>query len=131
VVEFFGQFAEFGGGGAVVDCCDDVLGCAAELEEAVLEVGQFGGGQDYGVFGEAAALDGRAAFVGALAAGLGAVAARAADDFAVVGEGAAAPGAVACFAAGWGDPFGGHQLLVGGHGGIMPGGLGLGGGGSP
>jgi hypothetical protein len=49
------------------------------LEESVLEVGQFGGGEDDGVFWEAAALDCGAAFVGALAAGLGAVAAGAAD----------------------------------------------------
>jgi hypothetical protein len=79
-VEFACEFAEFGGGGAVVYCCDDVFGRAAELEEAVLEVGQFGGGEDYGVFGEAAALDGGAAFVGALAAGLGAVAAGSAGS---------------------------------------------------
>jgi hypothetical protein len=85
VVEFFGEFAQFGGGGAVVDGGDDVFGGAAQLEEAVLEVGDFGGREDDGVFGEAAALDGGAAFVGALAAGLGAVAAGSADGFAVVG----------------------------------------------
>ena len=59
-------------------------------------------------------MDGGAAFVGALAAGLGAVAAGAAD-FAVVGQAAAAPGAVAGFAAGSFD-----EWLVGGHVGIMP-----------
>jgi hypothetical protein len=84
VVEFGGEFAEFGGGGSVVDGCDDVFCCAAELEESVLEVGEFGGGEDDCVFGEAAALDCGAAFVGALSAGLGAVAAGA-TDFAVVG----------------------------------------------
>jgi hypothetical protein len=50
------------------------------LEEAVLEVGQFGGGEDYGVFWEATAVDCGAAFVGALAAGLGAVAAGSAGS---------------------------------------------------
>jgi hypothetical protein len=55
------------------------------LEEAVLEVGEFAGGEDDGVFGESAALDGGASFVGALPARLGAVAAGPADDFAVVG----------------------------------------------
>jgi hypothetical protein len=83
-VEFACEFAEFGGCCSVVQGGDDVFGCAAELEEAVLEVGQFGGGEDDGVFGEAAALDGGAAFVGALPAGLGAVAAGAAG-FGVVG----------------------------------------------
>lgn len=97
VVEFVGEFAQFGGGGAVVDGGDDVLGGAAQLEQAVLQVGEFGGGQDDGVFGQAAALDGGAAFVGALPARLGAVAAGAAD-FAVVGQSAPAPGAVACSA---------------------------------
>lgn len=82
--EFVGEFAEFGRGGSVVEGGDDVFGGAAELEEAVLEVGEFAGGEDDGVFGEAAALDGGAAFVGALAAGLGAVAAGSAD-LAVVG----------------------------------------------
>lgn len=51
VVEFGGEFAEFGGGGSVVDGCDDVFCCAAELEESVLEVGEFGGGEDDCVFG--------------------------------------------------------------------------------
>lgn len=59
-------------------------------------------------------MDGGAAFVGALAAGLGAVAAGSAE-FGVVGEAAAAPGAVA-----GGGPGGAESGLVGGHGGIMP-----------
>lgn len=51
VGEFGGEFAEFGGGGAVVEGGDDVFGGAAELVEAVLEVGEFGCGEDDGVFG--------------------------------------------------------------------------------
>lgn len=51
VGEFGGEFAEFGGGGAVVECGDDVFGGAAELVEAVLEVGEFCRGEDDCVFG--------------------------------------------------------------------------------
>jgi hypothetical protein len=49
------------------------------LEQPVLQVGELGGGEDDGVFREAAALDRGASFVGALAAGLGAVSAGPAD----------------------------------------------------
>jgi hypothetical protein len=98
------------------------------LEQPVLQVGQFGGGEDDGVLWQSPALHGGAAFVGALAAWLRAVAAGAAD-FAVVGQASAAPGAVAGFAAGSTEPFGFDQrrwlLLVGGHGGIMPVGRGV------
>ena len=69
-----GQFAQFGGGGAIVGRGDDVFGGAAQLEEAVLEVGDLGVGEHDGVFWQAAALERGAAFVGALAAGLAAVA---------------------------------------------------------
>jgi hypothetical protein len=101
--DFVGEVAEFFGVGAVAGGGDDVFGGAAELEEAVLEGGDFGVGEDDGVFGEAAALEGGAAFVGALAAGLAAVAAAAAD-VAAFGEAAAAPAAVSgCAAAGWGE----------------------------
>lgn len=90
-------------GGAVVEGGDDVFGGTAQLKQAVLEVGEFGGGQDDGVIGQAAALGGGAALVGALAARLGAVAAASAC-LGVVGQLPAAPAAVA-----------GR-----GHGGIMP-----------
>lgn len=90
---------EFGVARAVVRGGFDVLGGAAKLEEPVLQVGEFGGGEDDGVIGQAAALDGGAAFVGALPAGLSAVLAGAADA-AGVGQAAAAPAAVAGGAAG-------------------------------
>lgn len=71
-----------------------------------MEVGEFGGGQDDGVFWQAAALDGGAAFVGALPAGLAAVLAGAADA-AAFGQRPAAPAAVSLFAAS-DTQFGGH-----------------------
>ena len=64
---------------AVVGGGGHVLGGAAELEQPVLQIGELGGGQDDGVFRQAAALDRGAAFVGALAARLGAVPAWPAD----------------------------------------------------
>lgn len=110
--------------GAVVGGGLDVLGGAAELEEPVLQVGDFGRGEDDGVFGEAAALDGGAAFVGALSARLAAVLAGSADSPAV-GEVASAPAAVSCVAGG-ADEGGvggrvggrrvGHGCLCGVHG---------------
>jgi glycerophosphoryl diester phosphodiesterase len=87
------EAAQLGGSGSIVSCGDDVFGGTAELEEAVLQGGDFGVGEDDGVFGEAAALQGGAAFVGALAAGLPAVAA-ATSDVAAFGEAPAAPATV-------------------------------------
>src|SRR3954466_3562647 len=77
--DFVGEAAQLARVGAVVGRGDDVFRGAAELEEPVLEGGDFGVGEDDGVFGQAAALECGAAFVGALAAGLAAVAAAAAD----------------------------------------------------
>jgi len=91
--DLLGEAAEFGGSGSVVGGGDDVFGGAAELEEAVLQGGDLGVGEDDGVFGQAAALQGGAAFVGALAAGLPAVAA-ATSDVAAFGEAPAAPATV-------------------------------------
>ena len=91
--DFEGQCAQFAGVGAVFGGGDDVFSGAAELEEAVLEGGDFGVRQDDGVFGESAALECGAAFVGALAAGLAAVA-PAAADVAAFGQAPSAPAAV-------------------------------------
>lgn len=91
--DFAGEAAEFGDGRAVVGRGDDVFGGAAELEEPVLQGGDLGVGEDDGVFRETAALEGGAAFVGSLAAGLSAVAAAPADVAALF-EPSAAPSAV-------------------------------------
>ena len=91
--DFEGERAQFASVGAVFGGGDDVFGGAAELEEAVLEGGDFGVREHDGVFGESAALEGGAAFVGALAAGLTAVASAAAD-VAAFGEAPSAPAAV-------------------------------------
>ena len=126
MLEFEAEFAQFDGGGAVVEGGDDVLGGAAQLEQPVLQVGQLPRREDDGVFGQSPALHGGAAFVGALPAWLRAVAAGPADAHGadgVVGQASAAPGAVAGRAARRCDPFGLDQrraLLVGGHPGIMP-----------
>lgn len=113
-----GEFGEFAVGGAVVGGGLDVLGGAAELEQPVLEVGEFVGGQDHGVLGQSAALDGRASFVGALSAGLAAVAAGSSDPVGVR-QWAAAPAAVPDVAGG--------AAGAGGIGGLAAGGAGHGG----
>ena len=91
--DLLGEATEFGDSGSVRGGGDDVFGGAAELEEAVLEGGDLGVGEDDGVFGQAAALQGGAAFVGALAAGLPTVAASAAH-ISGFGEAPAAPATV-------------------------------------
>lgn len=74
-----GEILELDRARAVVRGGRHVLGGAAKLEQPVLEVGEFRGGQDDGVLRQAAALYRGAAFVGALTAGLGAVPAGSAD----------------------------------------------------
>ena len=87
------KVAQLVGARAVVGRGRHVLGGAAELEQPVLQVGEFRGGQYHRVLGQPAALDGGSAFVGALSARLGAVAAGAAD-LAVLWQAKTAPAAV-------------------------------------
>lgn len=77
----------------VVHCRDDVFGGAAQLEQPVLQVGEFDGGKHDGVLGQATSLYGGASLVGTLAAGLRAVLARPTLATAVR-DAATAPGAV-------------------------------------
>lgn len=91
--DLVGEAAEFGRGRVVVCRGDEVLCGAAELEEPVLQGRDLGVGENDGVFGQSAPLEGGAALVGALATGLPTVAAAPADVAALF-EPPAAPSAV-------------------------------------
>ena len=71
--DLLGEFAELLRPGSVLHRGQDVFGGAAQLEQPVLQIGDFGRGEDHRVFGKTAALHRGSPFVGALPARLGAV----------------------------------------------------------